>query len=148
MTEDRVSKDAYFINMAKLVATRGTCARRKVGCVLVNELGHVMATGYNGVPKGHAHCIDNPCPGANLASGCGLDACEAVHAEINALIQCQDTFKIHTAYVTASPCVQCIKALCNTSLKRIVFEEEYPNSQTAKEWWLRDPSREWVTLLK
>lgn len=52
----RPTKDEYFLQMATLVASRATCFRRAVGCVLVNERGHVLATGYNGVAAGQPHC--------------------------------------------------------------------------------------------
>lgn len=131
---ERLSKDEYFTEMAALVSQRATCARRRVGCVLVNSRGHVLATGYNGVPSGSAHCIDSPCPGAAYPSGEGLDHCEAVHAEQNALLQCRDVFDIETAYVTTMPCMTCTKLLLNTSCQRIVYIESYPHSEAADLW--------------
>ena len=82
--------DWYFLKMALLVAQRGTCARRKVGCILVNQKRHVIATGYNGNPAGQKHCIDYPCKGATAKSGRDLELCEAIHAEQNALLQCKN----------------------------------------------------------
>lgn len=130
--------------MAAHVATRGTCARRKVGCVLVNSRNHVLATGYNGVPRGRAHCIDHPCPGANLPSGTGLDVCEAIHAEANALLQCRDVFDIDTVYCTASPCVSCTKLLLNTSATYIIFSEPYPHSAAQELWENSGKNRLWL----
>jgi dCMP deaminase len=128
----RPSKDAYFISMVALVATRATCIRRKVGCILVNSQGHVLATGYNGVCAGAVHCIDKPCAGASQPSGQGLHLCEAIHAEQNALIQCRNINEIHTAYVTTSPCISCIRLLANTSVTRIVFAERYPHVESER----------------
>lgn len=116
--------------MAALAARRSTCARRAVGCILVNERGHVLATGYNGVASGLPHCIDSPCKGAGLPSGAGLHLCEAIHAEQNALLQCRNINEIHTVYVTASPCVSCMRLLMNTSVRRIVFSQEYPHAES------------------
>lgn len=130
----RPSSDQYFMDMAVLAASRGTCARRKVGCVLVNERKHVVATGYNGVARGLPHCIDTPCSGAHYPSGQGLEKCEALHAEANALLQCRDVYSIHTAYVTDSPCVHCTKLLLNTSCQRIVFMKAYPHSESKVLW--------------
>lgn len=141
----RLTTDEYFTQMARLVSSRGTCARRRVGCVLVSGRRHVLATGYNGVPSGAVHCIDVPCPGHGLPSGQGLDLCEAVHAEQNALLQCPDVWDIGSCYTTASPCITCVKLLLNTSCQRIVFLEEYPHS-TAKELWLASGVREWKQL--
>lgn len=138
----RPSHDQYFLALAKLVSTRGTCSRRNVGCVLVDERRHIIATGYNGVPSGFAHCIDSPCPGASAKSGEGLDLCEAIHAEQNALLQCANVYAIDTVYCTASPCITCLKLLLNTSCKRIVFLEEYPHSRS-KELW-ESCGREWI----
>lgn len=130
----RPSKDEYFMSMAFLASTRGTCARRRVGCVLINARGHVLSTGYNGPAAGLPHCIDHPCDGACAPSGTKLDACEALHAEQNALLQCRDPYQIHTAYVTASPCVTCTKLFMNTSCERIVFLEEYPHPAAQTLW--------------
>lgn len=51
----RPSADQYFMEMANLVSSRSTCLRRAVGAVIVKD-GHVLSTGYNGAPKGVAHC--------------------------------------------------------------------------------------------
>jgi dCMP deaminase len=118
---------------------------------LLNARGHVLSTGYNGVAAGLPHCNEelvndlefdakpvvlqlHACSGAKAPSGTNLDGCQAIHAEQNALLQCRDMYAIHTAYVTASPCMTCIKLLLNTSCQRIVFVEEYPHS-AAKDLW-------------
>lgn len=132
----RPDKDTYFLRMAKLVATRTTCCRRAVGCVLVDRKGHVLATGYNGVAAGQAHCLDVPCSAATAPSGTNLDGCEAIHAEQNALLQCKDVHAIHTVYCTTEPCITCAKLLANTSAERVVFLEWYHGTQ-AKDLWLK-----------
>lgn len=131
---ERLTKHEYFSRLAELVSLRATCARRKVGCVLVNERGHIIATGYNGVPAGHRHCIDDPCPGASFASGEGLDRCEAIHAEQNALLQCRNVQEIAYAYTTTQPCMTCTKLLLNTSCHTIIYNEPYAHSEAEKLW--------------
>ena len=136
----RPSKDTYYMEMAKVASTRGTCLRRKVGCILVNKFGHIIATGRNGVATGVAHCnhhdpfdpigFPHACEGATAKSGTNLDACQAIHAEQNALLQCKDVQEIDVAYVTTKPCVSCMKLFMNTSCKRIVYLEDYPHSAT------------------
>jgi len=128
MGDSRISKDEYFLSMAKLVSRRSTCARRRVGCVLVNYKNHVLATGYNGVAASEPHCIEKPCPGAKYKTGKGLDKCEAIHAEQNAILQCRNVGSIIAAYVTTAPCVTCTKLLMNTGCKRIIFIEDYKAS--------------------
>lgn len=138
----RISRDQWAVELVRVTAQRSTCCRRAVGCVLLNERGHVLSTGYNGVAAGMPHCNErkygtypNACKGARLPSGTGLDACQAIHAEQNALLQCRDVHDIHTAYVSASPCMTCAKLLMNTSCKRVVFIEEYPGSSDVKKMW-------------
>lgn len=163
----RPSRDQWAMGLAQLTALRATCLRRRVGAVLLNERGHVLATGYNGVAAGLPHCNEekpgladyvvvpgmyrppvtkhpHACEGARAPSGQSLDACQAIHAEQNAMLQCRDVYAIHTAYVTASPCITCCKLLLNTSCQRIVFLEEYPHA-AAKELWL-SAGRRWDKL--
>ncbi len=52
----RPSRDEWAMNLALVTSMRTTCCRRAVGCVLLNERGHVLATGYNGVAAGLPHC--------------------------------------------------------------------------------------------
>jgi dCMP deaminase len=133
------------MDLALVTAGRATCLRRQCGCVLLNYKGHVLATGYNGVAAGQAHCNDgNPCAGASAPSGQSLDTCQAIHAEQNALLQCRDVYTIWTAYVTASPCITCCKLLLNTSCERIVFIDNYPHPE-AKAMWL-SAGREWIQM--
>lgn len=125
----REDKRIYFLKLAKLVATRATCPRREVGCVIINKHGHIKATGYNGVPRGHKHCIDSPCGGQNAGTGKDLNACMATHAEQNALLQCEDVMSIHAIYLTVSPCITCAKLIANTSCKIVIYNEEYVNQE-------------------
>ena len=121
----RSSKDEYYMGVADVVSKRSTCVRRNVGCVAVNSAGHIVATGHNGVPRGVVHCIDIPCGGGNHISGHGLDECMAVHAEANALMQCEDVMEIIIIYVTTFPCIQCLKMIMNTGCAELVYRDEY-----------------------
>ena len=146
----RLSKDEWGIKIAQLVAQRGTCCRRQVGCVLVNARGQVMSTGYNGVAAGETHCEGgNRCQGADLPSGTGLDKCQAIHAEQNALLQCKDVWDIDTCYTTASPCTLCVRLLLNTGCKHIVFLSPYPGEDEARLRWVTSrPDRTWGRIIR
>lgn len=130
----RPSVDQYFMSLVDVVSSRGSCIRRKVGCILVNSRNQVLATGYNGPPSGLPNCVDEPCSGAECKSGEGLDKCQAVHAEQNALLQCHNVYEIDTAYCSCAPCIHCVKLLMNTSCKRIVFLNDYPHTDSKKLW--------------
>ena len=121
----RLNKDDYFLEIAKHVAQRGTCRRRKVGCVLIDSNSHVVATGYNGVPKNFPHCLDSPCEGAEYPSGEGLELCEAIHAECNAFLQCRSDDSSLTMYMTTTPCIACARIICNSNVKRVVSISQY-----------------------
>jgi dCMP deaminase len=141
---ERLSKPAYYIQMAQLVARRASCRRRQVGCVLVNENGHVLSTGYNGPARGVPNCTEHPCPGATYSSGEGLDLCEAIHAEQNALLQCHDVNLIDTCYVTTEPCAHCAKLLLNTGCQWVIYDEPYPQGGGQNQWVRGRLSTRWL----
>ena len=141
----RPPRDKRMMNIAKAMADGSTCVRRKVGCVLTDKRGYILSTGCNGMASGLPHCNEGHlCEGAAAESGTSLDLCQAVHAEINALMQCRDIWAIDTCYVTASPCIHCINPLLNTSTGRIVFLDEYAHTRP-RELWVA-AGREWVQL--
>ena len=132
------------MEIAQRCAMMGTCARRQVGCVLVDGKNLMLSTGFNGVPPKFPHCRGEEglkCKGADSPSGTNLDGCIANHAEVNALIHCPDASRIVTVYTTSSPCVSCVKALLCTSAQRIVFLETYPHPE-AKQLWTQRPQAE------
>ena len=131
---NRPSIESYFMKIAQVAKSRSTCARRRVGCVLVDKDNHLISTGYNGVPKGMTHCYDDPCDGAGFKSGEGLEKCNAIHAEINAIAHCENPKRIYAAYVTVSPCTHCIKALLATPCEWLFFGDEYAHRSSLELW--------------
>jgi dCMP deaminase len=132
-----------MMGVAMVISHRSTCLRRNVGCVLVNGRGHIIAVGYNGVASGEPHCNDgHPCAGFDLPAG--QDSCEGIHAETNAILQCQNAWDIDTAYVTLSPCKACLKLLLNTSCRRIVFMHEHDDPWSKAQWTKSRGSDSWV----
>ncbi len=127
----RPSWDSYFMEITKLVAKRSTCLRRAVGAVLVKDK-RVMATGYNGVPRGLKHCDETGCLRArlNIPSGERHEICRGLHAEQNAIIQAAVygvSIEGAVIYCTTQPCVICSKMLINAGIKTIKFEGDYPD---------------------
>lgn len=127
----RPSWDEYFLNIAKLVATRSTCLRRKVGAVVVKNK-QILATGYNGAPTGITHCDEVGCLRDKLAvpSGQRHELCRALHAEQNAFLQAARhgvSLDGGTLYVTVQPCSICAKMIINVGIKKIVIEGNYPD---------------------
>ncbi|NIV96160.1 hypothetical protein GWN42_26065, partial [candidate division KSB1 bacterium] len=136
----RPSRIAHYAKIARLVALRGSCQRRKVGAIVTDEHGFILATGYNGraVP-GVPDCNEEPCEGINAKSGEDLDRCMARHAEMSIVDQISDTSKMHDLYITTSPCVECVKNLLGTGLQNIYYWEGYTDQQRqlASYYWKR-----------
>ncbi len=105
------------------VARRSTCPRAAVGAVIVRDK-RILTTGYNGSPRGLAHCTDVGCLMVN-------DHCvRTLHAEQNAIIQ----GALHgvdvsgsTLYVTHQPCLVCAKMIINAGIERVVYGGDYPD---------------------
>ena len=129
---ERLSWDEYFMKMAELAATRSTCLRRQVGAVIVQNK-HVIATGYNGAPKGIPHCVEiGGCMREmrGIPSGERHELCRALHAEQNAIIQAAtlaQSIDGATMYITNQPCIICAKMIINAGISRIVVREGYPD---------------------
>ena len=103
------------------VATRATCNRKHVGAVIVRDKT-ILSTGYNGSVRGLPHCDDD---NHMMEDG---HCVRTLHAEVNAIIQAAKNgtgIDGATIYVTASPCWNCFKAICNAGIQRIVFGEFY-----------------------
>ncbi len=128
---DRTPWDSYFMKIAELVAERSTCLRRKVGAILVQDR-RVLATGYNGAPKGLTHCEEIGCLREKLKikPGKRIEICRGVHAEQNALVQAA-SFGIKVAgaslYCTHQPCITCTKLLINAGITGIYVKKLYPD---------------------
>jgi dCMP deaminase len=129
--ERRPSWDEYFMELARLVSRRATCLRRKVGAVIVKDK-RILATGYNGAPRGLKHCLDIGCVREKLKipSGERHELCRALHGEQNALIQASlygISVKGATVYSTCQPCIICAKMLINAGIKEVVIADGYPD---------------------
>lgn len=111
----------WLMELAEHVATRATCPRASVGCVLVQD-NRVIATGYNGAAPRRSHCTDVGC---DMHEG---HCIRAIHAEINAIGQAAQ-YGISTegavAYVTHTPCVHCQQALIAAGIRQVVMRKEY-----------------------
>lgn len=129
----RITKDMYYLGIADAVSRRSTCIRRRYGAVLVKN-DEIIATGYNGSPRGDVNCCDsNTCQreSLNVPKGQRYELCVAVHAEDNAITSAgrgralnSDLYIIgHNADETPadpSPCLMCARKIKNAGVKRVV----------------------------
>ena len=129
--DSRPSWNEYFMKMAYFVAERSTCTRRQVGAVIVKDK-HILATGYNGAPKGIKHCLDGGClrDKLNIPSGERQELCVALHAEQNAIIQAAYhgiAIAGSEIYCNTHPCSICAKMIINAGIQKIYYVEGYPD---------------------
>lgn len=135
----RPDKDTYYINIARAVAERSTCLRHKYGAVIVNN-DEIIATGYNGAPRGESSCYDmcacykeshsRPISNTAAVHGNQYGTCVAVHAEQNAIISAARKDMIGaTLYltcldddITAAPCNYCNRMIKNAGISRVVVD--------------------------
>ena len=122
---ERLDWDSYFMSMAFLIASRSSCNRLHVGCVLVKDT-RVISVGYNGflAKLPHKSIVRD---GHEQAT---------VHAEQNSIadcakrgISCADA----TAYITHYPCINCAKILAASQIKEIKYSQDYKNDPIVKE---------------
>lgn len=143
----RISRDDMLMEVAHVVAKRGTCSRLQVGAVFSRE-GRIIATGYNGAPAGLPHCdhsrdvrIDSFNGSRHISGAFSVDAIEAVkrerledgcqtaeHAERNAIAFAAkhglalDQGELH---VTHAPCLACARSVINSGIVRVSYEVPY-----------------------
>jgi dCMP deaminase len=122
--------DEYFFQICESVARKSPCLSRQIGAILVRDQS-IIATGYNGPPRGFKHCADE-CPRRKMgyASGEGLEHCPAVHAESNAIIDAarKGASTINsTLYMNCIiPCKDCMAKLINAGIRTVVVSEILP----------------------
>ena len=138
----RPTWDEYFMAIVDDVATRSTCCRRKVGAILVKDK-RVIATGYNGAPRGRKNCTDlGFCSreALNVPRGERYELCRSVHAEANAIISAARRDMVGgTLYLVgrnaqtgellhdATSCAMCRRLVINAGLAKVVIR----NTETA-----------------
>ena len=128
---ERLSWQEYFMSVAQLISRRATCTRGHIGAVIVRD-NNILSTGYNGAPSGLPHCNDHgSCriyksihPDGTIEENC----VNTIHAEINAIAQAAKngvSIRDSDIYITASPCIHCLKVLINVGIKTIYYAKPY-----------------------
>ena len=131
-SKDRPNKDEYYLDIAASVAKRSTCLRRRYGAVIVNN-DEIIATGYNGSPRGEKNCCDTgECwrEAHHIPHGEQYEKCVSVHAEMNAIISAARKDMVDgTLYlagfegiepINAISCTICRRLIKNAGIKRVV----------------------------
>lgn len=127
---ERPSWDEYFMSIARVVASRSNCIKRKVGAIIARDR-RIISTGYNGTPRGVRNCNEGGCPRCAGAaeSGSRLDECLCSHAEENAITQSAYhgvSVRGGSIYTTFCPCLTCTKMIINAGLDEVVYDAHFP----------------------
>lgn len=134
----RPTWDEYFIKMAELVGTRGTCDRGRTGSVIVKNK-RILATGYVGAPVGLSSCDD---VGHEMHTVINEDGSESkhcirtAHAEQNAINNAARVgvaIEGGTIYCKLAPCYKCAQSIINSGIVRVVSAIDYHGASRAKE---------------
>ena len=136
-TDTRPDWGTYFLEIARVVASRSNCSRRQVAAVIVKDQ-RIISTGYNGTPRGVTNCFAGGCPRAHSDAPSGSDLGNGIcnHAEENAIIQAAYhgiSVKDATLYCTLSPCLLCAKMIINAGIKKVIYENEYQLTPQTKQ---------------
>ena len=133
MSNTRMSKNEYYLNIASSVAMRSTCLRRQYGAVIVKD-DSIVSTGYNGAARGEPNCCDlGTCwrQEHNVPHGQQYEKCQAVHAETNAIISGNRAdmigatlylagFENGTRIEEPQPCLMCSRNIKNAQIAKVV----------------------------
>jgi len=152
MTTPRISKEEYYLGIAREVARRSTCWRRAIGAIIVRD-DQIISTGYVGAPRQtrdsieHGFCLRDR---LGIPHGQRYELCRSVHAEQNAIINAAragvsllggDMYIFGTAMeggevINAFPCFICKKMILNAGLTRVVCSTVAgaPAIFTIEEW--------------
>jgi dCMP deaminase len=133
---ERPTWDEYFLGVAQMVASRSNCVKRHVGAVIALDR-RIVATGYNGTPRGTRNCNEGGCPRCNgfAESGARLDECLCSHGEENAIVQAAyhgSSVRGATIYTTFFPCLFCTKLIINAGLVEVVYDAAYAMDDRAR----------------
>ncbi|KAJ6519987.1 cytidine deaminase-like protein [Mycena sanguinolenta] len=117
--------DAYFMTLASLASKRSNCMKRRVGAVLVRE-NRILATGYNGTPRGVTNCLDGGCLKCNTGPDTEYE-CVCLHAEENALLEAgrERVGQGSVLYCNTCPCLKCTIKIIQTGVKTVVYNLSY-----------------------
>ena len=151
----RISKENYYLDIAQTVLERATCLRRVYGAIIVRN-DEIIATGYNGAPRGRANCVDlGYCSreAMRVPRGERYELCRSVHAEANAIISAarRDTVG-GTLYLVgrdaqtggllsdATSCSMCRRLVINAGLEKVVIRRTETEFEVVdvEEWIAED----------
>ncbi len=136
MYRKRLSWDETFMKITEVLAQRTSCINHQIGCVFVDDMHRIITVGYNGAIRGDLNCNEVGCAKVHGdPAGGPLKRCRGAHSEMNAIINCMQPERLRgtTLYITTFPCYDCMKALVQAGVKKIIYKHEYRRVVSANE---------------
>lgn len=151
---ERRDKVNYYLDIAEVVAERGTCLRRNYGAIIVKN-DEIISTGYVGAPRGRKNCSDlGVCirQEMNIPRGERYEMCRSVHAEANAIISAArrdmlgaDLYlvgkEVSTGEIVANSCscAMCKRMIINAGIERVFVRDTATDfREILVEDWIKD----------
>ena len=154
---ERISKINYYLDIAQTVASRSTCLRKKYGAIIVNN-DIIIATGFNGAPRGRENCCDRgTCirEELNIPRGERFELCRSVHGEANAIINAsreqmlgatlyQTCVNPNTGVLIApiDSCQMCKRLIINAGISQVICRDSESEYRVidVQDWVINDDS--------
>ena len=117
--------DKYYIKVAQVCAKNSYAIKLKVGAIIVKD-NQIISDGFNGTPCG----FENKCEVRSM-DGNLHTLPYVLHAESNAILKCAKygkSTKDSTLYITHAPCIDCAKLIIQAGIIRVIYLEDYKNS--------------------
>ena len=126
--EDYISWEQFFMGIAKLAAQRSKDPSTQCGACIVKD-HKIVGVGYNGMPNGipDDSIANFPFPWEREGSFLNTKYAYVVHAELNAILNTVNPTQLKgsTMYCTLAPCNECAKAIIQSGIKIVVFDESW-----------------------
>lgn len=135
---NRPSWDEYFLKLAEMIGTRGTCDRGRAGCLITKDK-RILSTGYVGSPAGLPHCDEVGHEMHTVTNEEGVQSRHCIrtaHAEQNAINNAARigiAIEGSTMYCKMIPCYKCGQSIINSGVVRVVALKDYHGATRTKE---------------
>ncbi len=117
---EQISRDNYFINIAREVAKRSKDPSTKVGCVIVDEKHRPISFWYNGfIAGGDEKFFTQERPQKYYV---------VIHAEMNAILFAKKDLQNCKLYCSYACCENCLKFIIQAWIKEVIYEKALVNS--------------------
>lgn len=133
----------FFLGLAQVVSLRSHDENTKHGALLCDQDHRILSLGYNGLPRG---VNDDEWPTTRPHKGPFM-----CHAEENSVLNSNGPVRGSDAYVTGWPCLNCLKTLWQSGIKRVFYRSDrsyrrLEEEREQRDFFIRHTGIEMVTV--